>query len=273
MTLRESIVVVGAGVSGLSVALALLESKSFYPKQLTIIASANLLAASDDTGKIIRADYPSRERSDQAEESCQAWRDDPFFKRFYNQVGRVAGYDEDSLHMLQTINTVREQRGLAKLEHQDRGVLAIKYASECLDTRLVTTFNDDDGVVRWQECMQAVLQRIRDLCQERSSPSFEVTQGEVCSLVSTDSTIAQIILSDGRHINTDCAEIVLATGAWTDSILHASGIASSPSHTITATGIFVFDLQLTEEQNRLYRDGPPYTHEGIGKSQVHDDLQ
>jgi glycine/D-amino acid oxidase-like deaminating enzyme len=77
--------------------------------------------------------------------------------------------------------------------------------------------------------------------------------------------VARIHLDDGRLVETEHADIVLAVGPWTVEVLESSGIGLPPEHRLPVpTGLFAFQLELNSDQAAFFRDKPVFSHAGRG---------
>ncbi|KAK5659443.1 hypothetical protein OQA88_644 [Cercophora sp. LCS_1] len=85
----DKVVIVGAGVFGVSTALSLRTTHPEIRTLLVDLARGNRGAASSDHNKIIRSDYPDPIYMKLALEAQEHWRSNPIFQPYYHECGML----------------------------------------------------------------------------------------------------------------------------------------------------------------------------------------
>lgn len=89
-TTHSDIVIIGAGCFGLSTALHLKRTNpTLKVTLLDRLPFPALDAASNDTSRIVRADYADPFYATLGKEAIEAWRTDPVFKPFFTETGWI----------------------------------------------------------------------------------------------------------------------------------------------------------------------------------------
>lgn len=260
----EKYLIVGLGVYGASTALHLLDADSQNPSELTVVSHCISLAPSEDISKIIRVDYTSARRMKEAIRAQEHWMNDDRFNQFYLPVGRIVAYDEMRLQTLDEIDQTRLHMGRHKRERLDGSILAKIFGSTGALSKLTFVHNEDDGLVEWEGCMQAMRDSVRERCRENKESVFLETQ--VQDLVHCGERITAVTLADDRRIGVADKKVILAAGPWITEILERSSIERPPHSRIPiATGVFAFILQLNEEQTLFFKGKPALSQIGYGK--------
>lgn len=249
---NNSTIIIGVGVFGLSVL-----RQAEIDRPITVIACHHAGAPSDDILKIIRADYPNVDRSREADQALQQWKADPSLKPHFRPRGRVVAYEREHQQTLDDINNVRKE--LQKPERQDKGqsIMAANFGAGSLIDEVTFVFNDDDGLVNWDEC----LAEQRDIALKR----LPVFRESVDRLICARGSITSIILESEKQVDSTNATVILAAGPWILEILERSGISLPPQpRQPVATGVFSFLIALSEEQREFFENKPSFSHYGRG---------
>ncbi|KAK3381604.1 putative fructosyl amino acid protein [Podospora didyma] len=281
-----SILIIGSGAFGLSTALALAQRPDFSQSSITVIDRADPLsppskpdvlfpardAASVDTSRVIRADYPDHAYAALAAEAQVQWRK----QTNPNDLGAQGRYHESGLVLVADTPTVppplaaetsavggNNSPGRCKKTGMDyaRGswanVLslashdsAVDHIRELPDTAAIRDAVGTGGCSGswgyvnkgsgWADAGAAMAWLFDQVKQTRR---VKFVAGTVASLEHNGAAVTGAKLSDGRTISVEL--IVLAAGSWTGSLLDMAGQA-------TATGQVMAYLDLTEaEQEQL----------------------
>jgi glycine/D-amino acid oxidase-like deaminating enzyme len=256
-------IIIGSGVSGTSTTLHLLDAVEENSTVLTIISRHQSLEPSDDISKIVRIDYATVSRMKEAICAQQHWQNNNRFKPFYQPVGRVVAYDESNLPTLDGIDSTRSQLGLQNRPRSDKAVLEKFYGKIETRTNLTFVWNEDDGLVDWRSCMQALTTEIEEHCEKNKGSSLREVFAQ--KLVHEENQISAICLDGGEEIDAIDAQVIVAAGPWIAELLERSGIEQPPiSRTPVATGVFTFTLQLNEVQAKFFMGKPAFSHIGYG---------
>lgn len=254
------IIIVGDGVFGLSTADHVRKRCPAAP--LSIISHPSPQAPSNDDAKIVRIDYPYKERMKEAIESQRLWKTELSFSPYYHSIGRLVAYDKDD-STPSSINETRAQLGMEARQRLEGRILTEKLGSKDVPPSLTIIFNSDDAIVDWKGCMNDVKRRVTEACSQSGGKLLE---GKVKILEHDGNRIKAIILADGKRIETETAQVVLAVGPWFAEILTNSGIDLPPSNRLpVATGLFAYNVQLNDKQVEIFRGKPIFSH--IGKAE------
>lgn len=258
--------IIGGGVAGLADARYLLE-KLGDSLELILLDHRLAQAASDDISKVVRPDYANVSRMREAIHAQKGWKDDELLKPFYWQVGRIVMYDESEVPTLVGIEQTRSQLGLEKRTRPDKTTLENYYGASQNSTNSTFVYNNDDALVDWKGCMQAVRERIQTLCL--NSKTSKVLETPAQELEHGGGRITAVICGDGSKIDTSDVEVIVAAGAWTAELLENSSINLPPiSRAPVATGIFAIIIQLNEKQKKHFWGKPGFSHIGCGMLDV-----
>jgi sarcosine oxidase/L-pipecolate oxidase len=278
----SSILIIGSGVFGLSTAYALTRRDGFSKTAITVVDRAvgsdsdevvfpARDASSIDSSRIIRGDYADPAYAALATEALRQWRkvdspDDLGAQGRYSESGLVLVADGES-------NTLRAHvDGAASPAQVDKAKKnGVEYVRASYENAVALGHNDAELASRIR--MLPDVDAIRDavgtggasgtsgyingyagwadaersmdwLCnQVKQTNRVDFINGTVSELEHADETVTGVKLADGRTLTADL--VILATGAWTASLLDLSGQA-------TATGQVIGYLDITaEEQEQL----------------------
>lgn len=278
--LPSSILIIGAGVFGLSTALALTRRSEFAACTITVIDRSpepGVFPARDassvDTSRIIRADYADPAYAALAAEAQEVWRqqshpNDLGSEGRYAETGLILVGDDDvaatnpSVEEQGKENKKKKKTGLEYVRSSYENVKSLA-ASPCLNskiTELPTTetiraaygtggssgtwgyINRLSGWANAEASMDWLFRRVK------ATGRVRFLNGTVTSLIyapdNDDAPRVQgVKLASGETFTADLT--VLATGAWTPSLIDLSGRA-------IATGQALAYMDLTpSEQERL----------------------
>lgn len=269
-TLR--IVIVGAGVFGLSTALALIHRPEYENAKITILDAAtrlpNVDGASVDTSRILRADYAETAYTRLVSEAKLHWRNisdsgwggegryHPAALLLTAQPGtegHVDGYLEESLENLDSLAR-SGQYGFDQKSIETCSTKAdVKNKAPLLEVSGEHGYlNKDCGWVNAEACVQYVLDRLKLEAGDR----LEIRcNSRVSSLLYTESSVSTgsrpqccgVELDNGTTFHSDL--LVLAAGAWTPSLINLKGQA-------VATGQVLAYLSLTQEEQETFQTIP-----------------
>jgi glycine/D-amino acid oxidase-like deaminating enzyme len=252
---HQQYIIIGLGVCGTAAALQLLRTKTCCT--LTIISHHRPSEPSNDISKIVRIDYAEKERIEEASRAQHHWMNDEQFKTFYQPVGRIVAY-EDGDGTLAGIDAARSELQLPRRERWDINILNKYYGHTRASANLHYIWNEDDGLVEWKGCMEALRSYIH---QHKAT---RIVHGQAERLYHDAGRIRTISV-DGRSIDVNDAQVILAAGPWISEMMDQSEISQPPSLRVpVATGVFACFVQLDEEQRQFFRGKPAFSHIGYG---------
>lgn len=257
---------------GLSTACALLERSTYANSSITILDAAaevpNGHAASVDTSRILRADYPVKAYTRLVSAAQERWKDrskDGWGGegRYHDArllltaqpgtEGHVDGYLEESLENLKGLARSGEYsfdlQSLKELPDKDA------IARESLAPGSSGDFgyvNNQCGWVTAEACVKYVLQKVQRLGGDRVKLR---TNTRVQRLLYEADRAGETVrcsgveLHDGSQVYADL--VIVAAGAWTPSLVDLQGRAA-------ATGQILAYLPITESEHKDLNASPIY---------------
>ncbi len=260
----SSILIVGAGVFGLSTALSLLQRPQYATSKITILdASENLpnpSGSSVDASRIVRADYSNQVYSRLAAEAQLLWREttdkgwggegryyEPGFVLTVDSESEQGGYVKKSMH-----NAV----ALAEESTQDAGgkLRPVEALDTEEDIKRVTGYkhaSGKSGYVNWnsgwadaEKCVAFALRRLR---QEGGNRMHIRSGARVERLLMERGMCAGVQLPGGEQLRADLT--ILAAGAWSPSLVNLQGRC-------LATGQALCYIAISDEEQKELQDRP-----------------
>ena len=275
-----SVLIIGSGVFGLGTAYALARRDTFSKTSITLVdRAANDAATTDnpstlishdassvDSSRIIRSDYADPAYTALAAEAQRHWRK----TASPSDLGAEGRYTESGLVLVADGVPPEGSGGGVPLGSSQPGVVkktGLDYVRSSWENTLELSKDDPQLASRIRELPNAAA--IRDAVgtggasgswgyvngcagwadagksmawlyeKTRETGRVEFVQGTVTSLIHDENTVTGANLSDGRSLSADL--VVLATGAWTASLLDLDGQA-------TATGQVVGYVDISEEE-------------------------
>ncbi|GAD91587.1 conserved hypothetical protein [Paecilomyces variotii No. 5] len=256
------ILIVGAGIFGVSTAYHLAQSQYHDPRKITVLDRApapSTSAASTDINKIVRADYSKPFYVDLAYEAMDAWSSLPFFREanVYHQTGWVMMDEKESdlaLRIRQNFrNGNREDVSADLTEEEVRrkwgGLLAE------MDAREYGSYywNPSAGWAAAAEAVEVMMREATEL-----GVRYEV--GEAARIVFEDGVVKGVETKDGRRYMAE--KVLLATGAWTSQLMSTIEDeldipeVERVENQVTAAGVCVAHFKLSPEEAAVYRQLP-----------------
>lgn len=245
MRKNERIVIVGSGVFGTSTAWHLL--KRGY-EDVTVLERGSTTpapdAASNDINRIVRWDYDDPVYASGARDAIKKFRK-PEWQGVYRESGVLIVGERDHFFFKGSLDNVRQLKGEhtvvesqeeldALLSKRRQGASAAKLQMP-KQPGLSAYLNHEGGWAAAGDATALMGEWVRDLGGVMRANSevvdFGLDQGKVTS----------VVLKGGERV--PCDTLVIATGSWTPSLLHASPI-NPLEGLITASGqcIIVIDL-------------------------------
>jgi len=260
----QNILIIGAGVFGLSTALALLERPSYSSSRITVIDSAptlpNPVGSSVDSSRIVRADYSLKPYATLATEAQELWRDTTPSgwggEGRYHETGFVlTGDDGQEDYVRKAMQNVQELADGGETLDRDKieelsDREAISKASGLIGV------SGDRGYANWnsgwadaEASVAFALHKLRTHPQARSRVTIKANC-KVTELLFTKTSNRQctgVHLEDGSSISADLT--ILAAGAWTPSLFNLE-------YRCLATGQVIAYLQLTAQEQTYLENLP-----------------
>ena len=234
----SSILIVGAGVFGLSTALALAQRPAFHNTTLTLLERQPFPAAdgaSTDTSRIIRADYADDAYALLAHEAAQAWRgplgaDGRFMPSGLCLVTNDAS-PAGARYLSRSLANVRARLRLPEGPRARGGVTVLRDAAAVRD--VMGAMGGDAGqagYVNWTSGWAHAADAMRYVrAQVEATGRVRFRQAEVRRLVGGDGgAVVGVETTAGETLTAELT--VLATGAWTPRLVDLRGVASATGH-------------------------------------------
>lgn len=258
----QSVIIVGAGVFGLSTALALSKRPAFSSTKITLLESSpvhpNPTGSSVDSSRIVRADYPQLAYARLALEAQELWRnqeDDGWGgEGRYTEVGfaLVAETGSDGYgYVRRTMENIKSVLG--EVERSEDGTVGrIEELNGVEEVKRVTggALGGDWGYVNWGSGWANAEGGVRYAMSKLDRERVQVLIGrEVVSLVyDQDGTaVTGVRFASGEELSADL--VILATGAWTSKLVDLRGRA-------VATGQVLMYMDISEEEQEVLGKRP-----------------
>lgn len=259
----RDILIVGAGVFGLSTALSLLSRPAYDASRITIIDSAlvlpNPVGSSVDASRIIRADYASIYYAKLACLAQEHWRDQTPTgwggEGRYSETGFVLtgdkgqeAYVSSAMHNVQDLARAGLPMDISKIQE-------LKNREEIRKAAGLPGVSGDTGYANWnsgwadaEKSVAHAIQRIQNHSNAKDrisiKPGYEVAR----LMFSPDSgQCTGVTCKDGTSFTADLT--ILATGAWTPSLFNLQ-------NRCLATGQVIAYLELTQEEQNYLENTP-----------------
>jgi sarcosine oxidase/L-pipecolate oxidase len=248
--LPSSILIIGSGVFGLSTALALSTRPSFKNTTITLLDRSPFPSpdgSSIDTSRIIRADYSDPAYASLGASAQEFWRqqgdEDLGGQGRYSECGLVLVADKGKQGEKYVRESLDNVRNISTQTNQDT-IRDLKTRKE-IDAAVGTGGGSGDwGYINTQSGWADAEAGMKWLCRRAESTGRIIFKtGEAISLLKSGTKILGVKFKDNTSLLADL--VILATGAWTPSLIDLRGRA-------TATGQVICYLDLTSsEQERL----------------------
>ncbi|RKU48662.1 hypothetical protein DL546_009388 [Coniochaeta pulveracea] len=276
----SSILIIGSGVFGLSTAYALTQRDGYANTTITVVdravghGSGDVVfpardSSSIDSSRIIRADYADPAYAALAAEALKHWRQ----ASSPGNLGAQGRYSENGLVLVadgssDKLETSTAVDGVASPAQVDKATKSgADYVRASYENAVALNRDEPDlasrirmltdvnaireavgtggasgtsgyinGYAGWADAEKSMAW-LFDRVKRTGRVGF--VNGTVSSLTHTDGTVTGARLEDGRNLTADL--VILATGAWTATLLDLSGQA-------TATGQVIGYLDITEQE-------------------------
>ncbi|KAJ9610326.1 hypothetical protein H2200_005103 [Cladophialophora chaetospira] len=265
----QHILIVGAGVFGLSTALSLIQNQTYNATRITIIDASPTLpnpsGSSVDANRIVRADYAHKHYAELALQAQELWRDrgkDAWGgEGRYHEPGFVltAVADKDA-YLAEALSNVRslakeDKHGridlnkIQELHGQDEIRKATGYEGVSGDHGYA---NFNSGWADAEACVAYALRRIRAEGGDRVTIRSNT---RVQRLLVSGTECKGVHLHGGEKIVADLT--ILAAGAWSPTLIDLQGRC-------LATGQTMAFLDVTAEEQAAMRDRPTIINQSSG---------
>ncbi|KAK1150222.1 hypothetical protein N8T08_000124 [Aspergillus melleus] len=260
----SKILVVGAGVLGLSTACALVQRTKYSQSSITVLDAAseipNSVGASVDTSRILRADYALKPYTKLVSESQKLWKDQSVDGwggegRYHDArlvltaqpgtEGHVDGYLEESLENVKELarsgNYAFDVQSLRELPDHEAIARETRSGGASGDFGYV---NERCGWADAEKCVRYAVRTLQRRGGDRVSIRANAGVRQLLYERSDGPGPARcngVELCDGSRVLADL--VVLAAGAWTPSLVDLEGRAA-------ATGQVLAYLPVSEKEQR-----------------------
>lgn len=238
----QKVVIVGAGVFGLSTALELRKRGYQYVTVLDRYQPPVVDGSSVDISRVIRVDYADELYSRMALEAQKGWLTD--YKSNYHTPGFVILSDKGGHPYLEKIKEVNRSNG--KPSNVFDNAEAIKDIYPDVQAKLAESqgyVNKDGG---WADAESSIRQ-LASQCTLMGVSFITGPRGKVTSLKYESGRVVGVNVSGGAPITAN--QVILATGAWTNRLVQVD-------HASTASGQPVGFIQLTDGEADSIRNMP-----------------
>lgn len=240
---NEPIVIIGAGVFGLSTAL---ELKTRGYSQVTIL-DRYLPPVPDgssvDISRIIRVEYADPLYAKMARESHKGWLRG--YKDHYHESGFVMLFDKaKGNEYVQKSREVSRALGQEITEYPNRDALACAYPGIQVNFEGLEALGNPHG--GWADAAGAIRQ-LSAQCSGAGVSFLTGPRGRVTSLRYKDKRVVGVNVAEGSPI--PASQVILSTGAWSNTLVNLS-------HTSSASGQPVGFIQLTDGEAKQLEKMP-----------------
>jgi sarcosine oxidase/L-pipecolate oxidase len=270
----SEIVIVGAGVFGLSTARALLRRPKYENTTITILDAAselpNASSASADTSRILRADYALKPYTRLVSDAQKLWKDlsndgwggqgryHPAKIVVTDQPGtegHVDGYLDESLKNVKILAATGNYAFKPSHLRELRDKEAVKQETGLPGVSGNAGYaNDNCGWVNASACVKFVLESLQQAGEQRirirsNSRVRRLLYEPISSSKNDSPRCCGVELEDGSLVRADL--VILTAGAWTPSLVDLRGQAM-------ATGQVLAYLSLSKAEQKALDSMPVY---------------
>lgn len=238
----ETILVVGAGVFGLSTAL---ELKSRGYQNVTVL-DRYLPPVPDgssvDISRIIRTDYADPLYTRMAQEALEGWKTE--YKNYYHHSGFVMLSETFSNPYIEKSLEIARRHGRALDEYADGNDLKGIYPGIQANLGGIRAYHNAEG--GWADAESSIGHLSRQ-CSRAGVAFVTGARGTVRSLQRNESRIVGVNVASQELI--PASQVILSLGAWSNLLLDLS-------HTASASGQPLGFIQLTKDEARSLEKMP-----------------
>lgn len=238
----EHILIVGAGVFGLSTALELKKRGYSHVTVLDRYLPPVIDGSSVDISRVVRTDYADTLYGKMAREAYQGWVGE--YKDHYHHSGFVMLADQQGNSYIEKSKEVNETLGTTLEEFKDaRDIRRIYPQIQANFAGLKAYHNPHGG---WADA-EASIHHLSTQCSRHGVSFVTGSRGTVLSLKYAGNRVVGVNVAQGEPVL--ASQVVLAAGAWSNTILPMT-------QATTASGQPVGFIQLTSEEAKQLKDTP-----------------
>lgn len=238
----QPIVIVGAGVFGLTTAL---ELKRRGYESITVVdrfLPPVIDGSSVDISRIIRVEYADALYAKMAREAYEGWVTE--YSDYYYESGFVMLADKKGHGYLRDSQKTAQALGHKVIAHDDAEEVRRTYPT--IQANLEGLSANDNPRGGWADAESSV-RHLAKQCTLAGVSFVCGSRGTVQSLKLDNGRVVGLNVSEGPPIL--AAQVILATGAWTNRLIEVS-------HATTASGQPVGFIQLTEQEAQRLKGMP-----------------
>lgn len=264
----SSILIVGSGVFGLGTAYALTQRPEYSNTKITLLERLPFPApdgSSIDSSRIVRADYADPAYTMLMQETYPFWRETAFGDEGrYTEAGLCIVLDDDNdlgkRYMTSSLENVQAKLGLRRGPKEEGGQVTVLESENAIKD-VMKNFDGDVGkygYVNWTSGWSHAedgVRYLRSLVEATGRVSF-LTK-EVSRLLFSPDRTSVLGVQTTRNETLTADLTILATGAWTPSLLDLRGIAS-------ANGQIMAYIALTPAEQAALGANPTLLNESNG---------
>lgn len=253
----QKIVIIGAGVFGLSTALQLAKEGytniSVFDRSLPPVADGS----SVDISRIIRFDYSDPVYARMAEEAYQLWKSQPEYADSFNPTPFMlmspGKKDGKPSYLKGCMDTLQQQGMPINILHTTQDARKkFPTITGLSETRgFEGYFNENAG---WADAAKAIA-RLRNDCLMAGVSIIGGRAGTVVGTKDSNGSLTAVEMLTGDLVEADL--FIFATGAWSDGILNMK------SNVISSAQCVAY-LRLTDQEMQKYRELPIVINLGSG---------
>ena len=264
----SSILIIGSGVFGLGTAYALTQRKQYQNSKITLLERLPFPApdgSSIDSSRIVRADYADPAYTLLMQETYPYWRSTLFGEAGrYTEAGLCIVMDDDydlgRRYMNASLENVEAKLGLKRGRRGEGGQVEV-LGDEGAVKRVMRNMGGEVGKQGYVNCTSGWshaedgVRYLRSLVEATGRVDFQTKEVSRLLFSPDHSSVLGIQTTTSEEITADLT--ILATGAWTPSLLDLRGIAS-------ANGQIMAYLNLTAEEQEALGSNPTLLNESSG---------
>lgn len=249
--MTKSVLIVGAGVMGLSTAMYLAETGDYNITVIDAYPVPSKWSAANDYNKIIRCEYADFIYTKLSVEAVKLWRSEPIYKGIYNECGRILitpkshqGRKEFEAISIENLKKIPGE-GLKFEYYQGGDDLRNKFeflSHNTVDADTEWKWNPEAGLAHSANAMVAVKEKA-----EKLGVKFIFGEAGWAKKLEKVGNVEYIVTQDGSRYTAD--QILISAGAATGYIVDLKQQQS-------ATGLFVTHIQLTPSEYEKHKNMP-----------------
>ncbi|KAH8435218.1 NAD(P)/FAD-dependent oxidoreductase [Aspergillus melleus] len=239
---NDSILIVGAGVFGLSTALELTRRGYTNITVLDRFAPPVPDGSSVDISRIIRIDYADPLYAKMAREAYSGWNAE--YKDFFDASGYAILSEGPGHPYIEKSKQIIYQAGGRVDEFHD--INTLKSIRPAVKANLAAAHGYHNPIGGWANA-EGAIQCLATQCSAAGVSFITGPRGTVHSLRMSGDRVTGVNIIDGSHIS--ASHVILSTGAWSTRLLNLA-------HAASASGQPVGFIQLTSEEAHALQKTP-----------------